>query len=98
MKNDDLYFMQEKITGRIKIGRSVDPERRLKSLQTGNGNQIRIIAVFKGEGYRESYLHDELARWRGKGEWFNVGCVGSIPVYYYERIPCGAFDNWWETP
>lgn len=99
MKNDtDLYFIQAKNTGMIKIGRSKHPERRLKQLQTGNSDQLKLIAVFKGMGWRESYLHDYLRKWkvRSNGEWFHHDCVGSIPADLYEQIPYGSFDEWWQ--
>ena len=50
MKNDHLYFIQSDITGMIKIGRSKDPVKRLKQLQTGNANKLKLIASFKGLG------------------------------------------------
>ena len=34
MKNDYLYFIQSDVTGMIKVGRSKDPAKRLKQLQT----------------------------------------------------------------
>lgn len=92
---DHLYFMQEQGTGLIKIGRSVDPKRRLRTLQTGNGKTIRLIAVFEGRGVEELYLHEHLKRWRVKGEWFSYDCVGSIPDKYYQEIKYGSFDDWW---
>ena len=36
MKKDYLYIIQSDVTGQIKIGRSIDPDRRLKQLQTAN--------------------------------------------------------------
>lgn len=81
----------------IKIGRSKDPEKRLKQLQTGNSNQLKIIASFENLGWREKELHDLLKKWRirNNGEWFSYECVGSIPTDLYERISWGAFDDWW---
>jgi len=96
-RKDHLYFIQEKGTGYIKIGRSVDPKRRLRALQTGNGSTLKLVAVFEGQGNLETHLHDTLASWRLKGEWFHYDCVGSIPTDLYEQIEWGAFDGWWES-
>lgn len=96
MKNDALYFIQSEETGHIKIGRSVNPKRRLRSLQTGNQRKLRLIAYFEGMGWREASIHDRLHDWRVKGEWFHVDCVGSIPDDLYEQIPFGSFDDWWD--
>lgn len=97
MKVDDLYFIQSKKTGMIKIGRSKHPERRLKQLQTGSPNKLKLIAVFENEGWREYELHHYLKQWkvRSNGEWFTHDSVGNFPKHIYERIEWGAFDDWW---
>ena len=97
MKKDDLYFIQSDFTGMIKIGRSKNPKKRLKQLQTGNPNRLKLIASFKGKGEEEKYLHEELNRYKLKGEWFSYQCVGSIPDDYYDQLPFGVFDDWWKN-
>jgi hypothetical protein len=94
-KGDYLYFIQAKNTGLIKIGRTKNPDTRFRNLQTGNGEELRMIACFEGWGWREPSIHELLKRWRLQGEWFSVECVGSIPEDIYENIPIGAFDTWW---
>jgi predicted GIY-YIG superfamily endonuclease len=91
----DLYLIQARGTGSIKIGKAKDCEKRLKQLQTGNAVELRLIHVFKGYGNVESALHKELKTFRESGEWFSYRCVGSIPTEIYEQIPYGALDNWW---
>lgn len=97
MKKDSLYFIQSDKTGMIKIGRSINPEKRLKQLQTGSSNKLRLIASFKDLGWMERQLHERLKEWRIRenGEWFSYDCVGSIPINLYEEIEWGAFDDWW---
>lgn len=58
-----------------KIGISKDPNKRLKQLQTGNGNKLRIIQVFNVNNERqlEQRLHGMLWQSKsvlGKNEWF----------------------------
>jgi hypothetical protein len=98
-QGDYLYFIQSSKTGMIKIGRSKHPQKRLKQLQTGNSNKLRLIASFEGLGWRESHIHEDLKKWRirSNGEWFHHDCVGSIPTDLYERIEWGAFDDWWDS-
>ena len=96
MKTKHLYIIQSDLEGKIKIGRSIHPYKRLKQLQTGNPNKLRIIHVFKNMGYLESSLHEQLSEFQLCGEWFSYKCVGSIPVYLYEQIKFGSFDKWWE--
>lgn len=95
-RGDCLYFIQARTTGRIKIGRSVNPKRRLRALQTGNANELKLIASLEGLGWRERDLHETLREWRVSGEWFDYDCVGSIPVEIYELIPHGGLDDWWK--
>lgn len=97
MKNDDLYIIQSDVTGNIKIGRSKNPQKRLKQLQTGNPNKLKLIAEFKGEGWKEKILHERLSAYRLNGEWFSYDCTGSIPDSIYERIKWGSFDDWWNS-
>ena len=97
MKRDYLYFIQSDLTGMIKVGRSKDPQKRLKQLQTGNPNRLKLIASFREKGSEEKYLHEVLNNYKQKGEWFSYQCVGSIPDDYYDQLPFGVFDDWWKN-
>ena len=97
MNKDSLYIIQSDVTGMIKIGRSKNPQKRLKQLQTGNPNKLKIIAEFKGEGWKEKIIHERLRMYRLEGEWFSYDCVGSIPDSMYEQISFGSFDEWWNN-
>jgi len=97
MNKDSLYIIQSDVTGMIKIGRSKDPQKRLKQLQTGNPNKLKIIAEFKGEGWKEKIIHERLRMYRLEGEWFSYDCIGSIPDFLYEKIEWGSFDEWWNN-
>lgn len=96
-RKDNLYIIQSDLTGMIKIGRSKDPQKRLKQLQTGNPNKLKLIASFEGEGWKEKILHERLDSFRLEGEWFDYNCIGSIPVDIYEKIEWGSFDDWWHS-
>ena len=91
-----LYIIQSSDLGKIKIGRSIHPYKRLKQLQTGNPNQLRMIHVFENMGHLENSLHVLLSEFRLCGEWFSYKCIGSIPIYLYEQIEYGLFDDWWK--
>lgn len=74
---EKVYTYLLKSKGEYKIGKSVDPEKRLRQLQTGN-TDVRLIAY--GEGMTEKALHNKFAERRTKGEWFKlkVGDVETI--------------------
>lgn len=97
MKKDNLYIIQSNNNGLIKIGRSKNPQKRLKQLQTGNPNKLKLIYTFEGEGWREKIIHERLSYYRLEGEWFDYDCVGSIPDDLYEKIPWGSLDDWWKN-
>lgn len=67
--SSQVYFATDG-NGRVKIGLSVDPEGRLRGLQTGSGARITLIGSFKGSFSVEKALHERFASRRLVGEWF----------------------------
>jgi hypothetical protein len=70
-----VYFWQDADNRRqIKIGRTNDPAKRLKTFQTAQAENIRLIAVFRciNDRAAEKMLHDRFdrERIRRNGEWF----------------------------
>lgn len=59
-------------SGRWKIGKSVNPESRFKSLQTGAAEELAPWGVLpcSEPGAMERYLHKRFAKHRLHGEWF----------------------------
>lgn len=55
-----------------KIGISKDPETRLESLQTGNGDELELVFTFetKYDFKLETSLHNSYKSHRTIGEWF----------------------------
>lgn len=70
-----IYFIQNTVTGNIKIGKSLDPEDRLRNIQTGNDCLLEIVhKVFvKDMETEEVYYHNKFAHLRLLGEWFKCG-------------------------
>lgn len=69
--NSNLYIIRNEI-GRIKIGRSINVEQRLKNLSNSAGLEMHVIREITGGGYLESKLHYYFKRCRHIGEWFNM--------------------------
>ncbi len=65
-----IYFIQEGLTGPIKIGYSKTPFLRKKKLQTGNATQLRFLGIISGTLDEEQWLHKRFARYHLRGEWF----------------------------
>lgn len=66
--DDDLYFIESDKF--IKIGRAVDVNRRLSTLQTDNADNLRILFVKHGSGDQELAIHRLFKYIRVNGEWF----------------------------
>lgn len=69
-----IYLARESISGRIKIGVSKNPEKRVKQLNTGNPEIIELIAKYSAneQPYKsEAILHDAFKKTRLHGEWFS---------------------------
>lgn len=64
-----IYFIQQH-QGLLKIGFSISPLERLKSLQTANPYPLKVFAIVQGTMREEKALHARLASFRLEGEWF----------------------------
>ena len=93
-----LYIIQSDKTGSLKIGRSKNPEKRLKQLQTGSPFSLRLIFAAKNKGHMEKTIHERLKRFkeRRKGEWLDFECAGSLPDWICEMINWDEANVWWD--
>ena len=65
-----VYFLQGQCGGAIKIGYSINPEKRLRELQTGYPDTLIILLMIPGSEASESALHRQFEASRLNGEWF----------------------------
>jgi hypothetical protein len=65
-----IYFIQSGPAGPIKIGTTVDLDRRLRSLQIAHSVRLTVLGTVPGDAVQEAALHAELAADRIRGEWF----------------------------
>jgi hypothetical protein len=68
-----VYLIQAIPSGAVKIGIARCPGDRLKGLQIGNHEQLRLAATFPGYGSAqliEQTMHGLLKPWHMHGEWF----------------------------
>lgn len=66
-----IYFIQGVNGGPIKIGYSTNIETRLRELQTGYPDVLRLLLAFRGNMKHEKALHRQLNTYRLNGEWFS---------------------------
>lgn len=71
-----VYFIRE-ITpdsNRVKIGKSTNVLKRMKTLQTGNSNKLEIVALIptRNTSYVELCMHKKFAEYNIHSEWFHL--------------------------
>lgn len=69
-----VYLIQNLETSRYKIGVSKNPSKRLKQLQTGSGEELKLVHTFETNNARkiESALHRIYMQHKTMGEWFDL--------------------------
>ncbi len=73
--NEIVYIVREDcLEDRIKIGKSYDPYKRAKQLQTGNSRKLIVLfwIITPDAAALERRLHEHFSRYRLIGEWFNL--------------------------
>jgi hypothetical protein len=65
-----VYFIQAGDSGPIKIGSGRRPQRRLRQLQIGNHEPLRLLGAYPGTALDETQLHEQFRHARLRGEWF----------------------------
>jgi hypothetical protein len=69
-KRGHIYFIADEHE-RIKIGFAIDPEKRLKTFQNSNADELTILLIVPGTYHKEKTLHERFSYLRiGDTEWF----------------------------
>lgn len=63
------YFFKNKVTGLIKIGKSVDVKTRKQAVQCGSGSELEVLFVINSDV--EAEMHKMFSEYRRHGEWFD---------------------------
>ncbi|MCK5015569.1 MAG: GIY-YIG nuclease family protein [Candidatus Peribacteraceae bacterium] len=59
----------------VKIGYTVDVERRINELQTACPKRLKLLALMEGNFETEKALHYMFRTHRAEGEWFRYGSL-----------------------
>jgi hypothetical protein len=70
-RGECVYFVKAKTMGLIKIGKAIDVDVRLRSLQIGSPDILEIIGVIPSVLFSESDVHQKFRAARLHGEWFH---------------------------
>lgn len=71
------YFIKSAASGAIKIGRSIDPRKRLIDLQVASHESLELLGTMEGDHERD--IHERFADLHIRGEWFRDN--GSIAEF-----------------
>jgi len=63
------YIVYNPKSDQIKIGKSISPRQRIRTLETQAGSEFDVLAII--DSNRESELHKKFHKYRTVGEWFN---------------------------
>jgi hypothetical protein len=66
-----VYVIASEDNKRVKIGHSIDPLRRIRTMQYGSSQRLRLIGAFPGGKSDEETLHSLLRDVQVHGEWFD---------------------------
>jgi hypothetical protein len=94
---DTVYFIEGEESRRIKIGFTAGrAEDRLRALQTGSPERLKLVATLPGSKLLEGQLHDRFAEDRCGGEWFRRSAALSGFIYGVE-VSRTQWRLWRET-
>ena len=94
-----LYVICEQVETEtpVKIGFSVEPEKRVKQLQTGHSKPLVLFykeAVLPDKVRAlERIIHKTLARYKTSGEWFSLLPDEAVAEIRHAIIRYGDVDN-----
>ena len=77
--------------GKYKIGIARHPHQRIRQLQTGNPDEIKLIDTYESENAFkiETFLHNQYSHFKSHGEWFDLSVTEE--VNFRER--CKTIDE-----
>jgi hypothetical protein len=70
-KSNALYLIKNKRNGLYKIGISVNPTIREKTLQSQEP-ELEAVKVWHGQALMEKWWHNHFKQYRVRGEWFSL--------------------------
>lgn len=76
-----VYLVQAHPSGRVKIGYSANVDRRLRSLQTGSPEQLKLVSVLDLDRAGENEIHKRFMHLRVHGEWFEPEVLDLLDEY-----------------
>lgn len=83
---DHLYVISD-ASGAFKVGRSLDPERRLADFQVGCPTELTLSRVKKHAGFLEPVFHHLFGHERIRGEWYPAKSFAADVISVWHADP-----------
>lgn len=83
----------------VKIGRSIHPQKRVKSLASGSGRDVGRVWISSPTRLAwelEGRIHASLAESRGVGEWFMCSFEDAVSAAHREFLACDSDQTYSE--
>lgn len=84
INKDYLYLIHNEELGFYKIGRSKNPNARIKNLNCASAYHLELLYSLKGFGYMEPKIHEKFKHLRVNGEWFS--CKEEIEIFFKDLL------------
>lgn len=85
-----VYFLHAPSVSRLKIGRSIDIERRLSELRLLSPVALHLIGAIPGGSTLEAVLHKRFTHIRLHGEWFDAS--DDLLSFAHEQVLIAAWN------
>lgn len=95
-----IYVIREKYTDYYKVGKTVNPSKRLGDLQTGNPRELIFKRIKKVEDKKwEKYVQDNLKDYSvtqgGGTEWFKIPMIHKKIIYdVLDEVPSANLSEY----
>jgi hypothetical protein len=67
-----IYAIESLGSGLVKLGLTINVEKRMKDLQTGSPSPLHFIGAFPGDHRTEKHIHKKYNKYWESGEWYNL--------------------------
>lgn len=92
-----IYVIAAEPEGPCKIGLSLNPDKRLRQLQTGHPYRLRLFHTMEVPDVKvkllEKLIHKTMGPWRESGEWFRVDVETAKAEVEFALIRYGEHEN-----
>ena len=77
-----IYLIYNEEYDKLKIGYSNDPVKRFGAIQTSHWADLKLIHMEDGTLEEERFIHQSLAAYNIRGEWYNYKDIKELLPYY----------------